>query len=269
MPATTWSKFGRVGMLALALALAASACKKNDASAADGGSMSSESGGNSLAFLKGFEGEIDGFVKDDKPGESQVPITVFIKGSKVRFDIPEKLGQSAGAGAGMLGPKAYALFDGDAKKLSLVSDSQKQVLVIDLNKSGEQLKGLGKPPEHGSGPNAPQMKLTKTGKWDTVAGYKCENWDVSSDHRLRFVGYAKDGSTEESRIEVTKIDKRTLASSQFEYPPTYRTIDLSQMLQGLGGLPGMPGGMPMPGMSGGFPIPGMPPHHNPHPAPPH
>jgi len=44
-----------------------------------------------------------------------------------------------------------------------------------------------------------------------------------------------------------------LPATDFEYPPTYTTIDLEQMLRGFGaGMPGMGG---MPGM------PPMPPHH--------
>jgi hypothetical protein len=69
---------------------------------------------------------------------------------------------------------------------------------------------------------------------------------------LRFVGYGNDGKTEESRVEVTKIDKKSLPDSEFTYPPTYKVIDLGQMLAGLGAMPGMPGGMP------------MPPHHGTH-----
>jgi uncharacterized protein DUF4412 len=233
------------------------------------------SSGASLAFLNGFEGEIDVVFKDSKPGEAPVPVQVYVKSSKLRVDIPEKIAQK-----NPLGAKAYVLFDSPAKKVYVVSDAQKQALVIDLTKSGEQLKGLqgiGGPPSHGGGaPQGPATQLVKTGKFDTVAGYKCENWDVMSDHRettacvaqegaswfsipmtgvpterlwmaelldgkhfpLRLVIYAPDGVTEKSRIEVTKIDKKTPAASQFEYPSSYRVLDLAQMFQGLAGLAG-------------------------------
>jgi hypothetical protein len=164
------------------------------------------------------------------------------------------------------------------KKVYIVSDTQKQVIVIDLNKSGEQLKGFGggsPSPSHPGGQEGPKTTLTKTGKWDTVAGYKCENWDIASDHKegtvcvaqegvswfsvpmtgipterawmaelldgkhfpLRFIAFEKDGTTEESRIEVTKIDKKTLPASEFEYPPSYKVVDLAQMFAGLGTYP--------------------------------
>ena len=72
---------------------------------------------------------------------------------------------------------------------------------------------------------------------------------------LRFIGYEKDGTTENGRVEVTKIDKKALGDDKFTYPPTYKVIDLSAMMQGLGGIPhGMPHAMP------GIP-PGMPHAH--------
>jgi hypothetical protein len=279
-------------LLAASLALASFGCKKSNPAGADGGTTSStgdNAGANAAlaSFLNGFEGEIDAFAKDNKPGATPTPISVFVKAGKLRFDVPEKL--VGNKGASLLGAKAYVIFDSAAKKVYVVSDAQKQVLVLDLNKTGEQLKGVGggggMPHPGGGAPQGPTSKLVKTGKYDTVAGYKCENWEVQSDHRegsicvaqegvswfsipmtgiptehlwmvelldgkhfpLRFIGYEKDGTTEESRLEITKIDKKTLPASEFEYPPTYKVVDLGQMLAGLGGMPGMPpGGMPMP-----------------------
>jgi hypothetical protein len=273
--------------------------------ASDGGSLAA--GGDSLALIDGFEGEIDVTAKGDKPAEAPVALGLLIKSGKIRVDIPEGLTKS---GAGPLGAnaKGYGIFDSAAKKIDVVLDSSKQVIVIDLNKVGEQMKGLSAPaePEHGNAapPKETPPKVTKTGKYDTVAGYKCENWDVASDHRqgtvcvaeegfswlslpmaalngvptehmwmaelldgkhfpLRFVGYGPDGVKETGRIEVTKVDKKTLPASDFEVPPTYAVIDIGQMFRGLGamgGMGGMPGGMGrMPGgMPSGYP---MPPHH--------
>jgi hypothetical protein len=288
-----------LAVLSIALLLGASACGKVKAvaNASDGGSGGGASTGSDspLAFLNGFEGEIDAVAKENKPGAAPTNLSVFVKSGKLRFELPEELAKGS-----PFGQKAYVIFDSPAKKINVVSDAQKQVLVIDLNKSGEALKGLGGGPPHPGMPNGPgedkgpPTKLTKTGKYDTVAGYKCENWDVTSDHRegtvcvaqegvswfsipmtgipteklwmaelldgkhfpLRFVGYAKDGTTEESRLEVTKIDKKTLPASEFEYPPTYMVMDLAQLFQGLGGLGGMHGG---PHPTPPHPAP-MPPH---------
>src|SRR6185312_3753901 len=77
-------------------------------------------------------------------------------------------------------------------------DSSKQVIVVDLDKVGQDFKGMA--PPHGGGPAgggaappANPPKVTKTGKFDTVAGYKCENWDVASDHREATACVAQDG----------------------------------------------------------------------------
>ncbi len=294
-------------LLATCITLATFGCKKSNPEGAEGGVASSDTPAANVlgSLLNGFEGEIDILAKDNKPGSSPTTLSVFGKTGKLRFEVPEKLAGSHGAA--MFGPKAYVIFDSPAKKLDIVSDAQKQVMVIDLNKSGEQLKGVGSSPSMphaggGSEPKGPPTKITKTGKYDTVAGYKCEYWDVASDHKegtvcvaqegiswfsipitgiptehlwaaelldgkhfpLRFIGYAKDGTTEENRVEVTKIDKRSMPDTEFTYPPTYKVVDLGQMLAGLGAMPGaMPGGMP-----GGYPgmPPGMvmPPHPVPH-----
>ena len=268
--------------LVLVVLCASPACNKLKGQSADGGGDdggAATSGTSPLAFLGGFEGEIDGFTKDSKG--TQVPIVLEIKSSKVRFEIPEHMSKGA-----PFGDKAYVLFDPGAKKMWVVSDPQKQAIVIDLNTSGKTLQGFGGAGPHGPGaPSGPPQKLTKTGKFDTVAGYKCENWDISSDHKegtvcvadegaswltipmtgipterawmmdlldgkhfpLRFVGYAKDGATEEGHIEVTKIDKKPLADTLFQVPAGYKTIELDKMLAGFG-------------VPGGFPIPHIPPH---------
>jgi hypothetical protein len=270
-----------VALIALIALSASTACNKLKGQSADGGAGAEGGAADSpLAFLGGFEGEIDGFTKDSKG--TQVPIVLDIKASKVRFEIPEHMAKGT-----PLGEKAYVLFDPSAKKMWVVSDVQKQAIVVDLNTSGKALQGFGPPGAHGPGaPSGPPPKVTKTGKFDTIAGYKCENWDISSDHKegtvcvadqgaswlsipmtgipteqawmlelldgkhfpLRFVGYAKDGTTEESHIEVTKIDKKPLADTLFQVPAGYKTIDLDKMLQGFG-------------VPGGFPIPHIPPHH--------
>jgi hypothetical protein len=298
-------------LITLAL-LGSSGCSKLKAMVGgdSGATADSEGGpraaaGDTLA-LDGFEGEIDVTGKGDKPGEAPVSLAVLIKEGKIRVDIPESLAKS---GAGPLGSnaKGYGILDSAAKKVYVVLDSSKQVIVIDLNKVGEQVKGLTPPspaprPEHGNAaPKEAPPKVTKTGKYDTVAGYKCENWDVTSDHRegtvcvaqegfswlsfpmaalngvptehlwmaelldgkhfpLRFIGFGPDGVKESSRIEVTKVDKKTLPATDFVYPPTYAVIDIAQMFGGMGAMGNMPrgmGGMPG-GMPSGYP---MPPHH--------
>jgi hypothetical protein len=245
-------------------------------------------------LTSGFEGEIDAFTQ--KAGGPQTPLTVFLKGDKVRFELPEDMAKHAGQ---FLGEKAYGIFDSAGKKLYVVSDAKKQAVLIDLN-SGKPLGGFGPPGAHGPGaPTTTPPKLTKTGKFDTVAGYKCENWEITGDHKegtvcvaqqgvswlslplsaipserawmaeladghhfpLRFIGYQKDGATEDTRVEVTKIDKKSLQDGEFQVPPGYNVMDLEKMFAGIPGMPpGMPPGMAMPPgfPSGGFPPGGRP-----------
>ena len=281
--------------------LAAGGCKKENpatGAAADGGSAAAPAaaapGEPVLALLGQFEGEIDLSMTSHEERPTPAPpvaMNLFIKSGKVRADVPEKLGGGSG-----LGPGAYFILDAAAKKLEIVSNVQKQVFVIDFNTSGDKLKALGGGAQHGPAHVEPKTTVTKTGKTETVAGRKCEDWDVVSDHRegtacvaeedvrwfqiplsgfpskhawaaalldgkhlpLRFVGYGKDGSTEQNRVEVTKFEKKSLPATEFEYPATYGVSDFGQLFAGLAGMRGgMPGGMP-PGMPGGMP-PGMPP----------
>jgi hypothetical protein len=316
------STAGFVAAVAIVLAAGGTGCNKAASSAAgtgdgEGGTVAAgAAGGDTIPALEGFEGEIDVTAKGGKPTDTATPLAVMVKSGKARVDIPEALAKSAGPMAA--NAKGYGIFDSAAKKVYVVLDPSKQVIIIDLNKIGEQAKTFNPPGNHGEkggGPPATPPKITKTGKFDTVAGYKCENWDVASDHReatacvaadgfswltlpmsaldgvpteklwmadlldgkhfpLRFVGYEKDGTTESGRVEVTKIDKKPLPDSDFQYPPTYAQVDLEQMIRGFAAMqgmgmgaqgmspmmPGMPG-RPMPGMPPGMPMP--PPHKPP------
>jgi hypothetical protein len=221
-----------------------------------------------------------------KPGAPQVPLSVLIKSGKVKLEIPETLAKgAAGSPLGDKGYVIYdsagkkITLVSDAKKEAIVMDLNTTTKAL----SGFSPPGTPGTPTKPGAPATP-TKVTKTGKTDTVAGYKCEYWDIVSDHKegtvcmgddgpswlsipmtgipterawmlelmdgkhfpLRFIGYGKDGTTEDNRIEVTKIDKKSLADTEFQVPAGYKTIDLEKMMQGLGGMPGMPGGMPVP-----------------------
>ena len=278
-------------------ALATTACSKPQASTdGDGGGSTATSaaptgpgllGGPTLSMLtSGFEGEIDGF--SQKAGGAQTPVSLFFKGDKVRFDVPEDMSKGA---EHFLGNKAWGIYDTAGKKVTVVSDEKKQAIIVDFN-NGKPLGSFGPPGSHGpGGAQSTPSKVTKTGKTETVAGYKCEDWDISSDHKegticvaeqgvswlslpvsalsgerawmaelvdgkhfpLRFLSYAKDGATEESRIEVTKIDKKSIDDAKLQVPAGYNVLDLDHMFAG--GMPGMPPGMMPPGAFSGMHIP--------------
>lgn len=275
-------------LAAIAASASTSSCNPFKLGSSDAGVDAGVSLGGPLAFLDGFEGEIDAFTKENKPGAAQVPLTLSLKSNKVRFEIPEALTKSAGGapGGSPFGEKGSVIYDGGAKKVWLVDDAKKQAIEIDLNSAGgaKSFPGFSPPSPGGhgspSGPTVPPPKVTETGKYDTVAGYKCELWDITSDHKegtvcvatqglswlqipmtgiptqsawmlklldgnhfpLRYVAYGKDGSTEENRVEITKIDKKSLPDSEFQVPAGYKVIDLEKMFSSFG----MPSGMPMP-----------------------
>ncbi len=264
----------------------------------DEGGVSSISGDtpSALSLLNGFEGEIGVTVKGkglkaDKP----INLVLDVKSDKLRVELPAGI-----EGAEQFG-KVYAIFDSPAKKLFVVLDEKKQVIVIDLNKSGEELKGM-KPGggHHGpSGTPPTPPKITKTGKTDKVAGYTCEIWTIENQDanakekgkaevciaeqgvswfhipmtgvpaEYSFMSEMLDGkhfplrmvmfdatNVEEGRVEVTRIDKKSLDASVFVPPPTYQQMDMAQAIGammggGMGGRPGMPPGMG----PGGKPLP--------------
>lgn len=249
---------------------------------------SAVAGGSSLPSLDAFQGEIDLTAKENKPDAVPTPFAILVKGSKVRFDLPD---MAARAALQMVGPKPYVVLDTPAKKLSVVSDERRQALVIDLDKADalRSIPGASGPHRPGVAPPKNPAHVTQTGKFDTVAGRKCEEWDVATDRResticvaeedasflhlpstglpgerqwlvqvfdgrhfpLRMVTYRKDGVTEESRVEVTGIEKKELSPGAFEYPATYHVTDMAQMVQG---LMGMASGLPA------FPMPPARPH---------
>lgn len=276
-------RFALALSVAIAVPLASVGCKKSSTTSADGGaaagSASPAGSGAGLSILSGFEGEIDVVAKGGMGGKNGAPqnLAVLVKSDKVRLDIPEGLGEKGGpSGAG---GKSWVIYDAPAKKLMMVNDAQKQAIVLDLNQK-DALKmsplGGGKP---GAG-SSPPPKITKTGKKDSVAGYTCEEWEISNDKNekgtlcvasegaswfhlpslglptehawmselldgkhfpLRFVDLGTENK-EKGRIEVTKIDKKALQPSQFEVPAGYKVMDLGQMFQH--GIPGMPSGLP-------------------------
>jgi hypothetical protein len=227
-----------------------------------------------VAFIT-FEGEIDVTAHEAKSKEPPVDLALQIKNGKIRGDIPDKLSRQ---GASPFG-QGYFIIDPMAKKVMIVNDPRRQAFVFDLGKNADALKNLGGPPRPGAPPKVPPT-ISKTGRFDTLAGYKCEDWDITAEKRtatlcvadqdapwlhltgvempgemhwvgelldgrhlpLRFIGFDKDGTTEEGRVEVTKIEPKKLSVEDFEVPAGYQTMDLQKMMQGMAGM-GHPPGM--------------------------
>src|SRR5215472_8971047 len=202
----------------------------------------------SLAFLGSSEGDIGIALKGKAAGKSPnetVNTDLLVKNAKLRFELPKETGPQAQANPLSQG---YVVVHTPDKKLYFVMDAQKQAIVVDLNKAGQQVKSVSTPPHLPSAhaePPPPPPKVVKTGRKSTVAGYTCEDWEITSQDNskadvcvaqegpswfslpitgiptehlwaaelldgkhfpLRFIGYDKAGA-EEGRAEVTHIDK--------------------------------------------------------------
>jgi hypothetical protein len=273
-------------VLVSTLCLVTSSCKKADPAAAGAASASPGQAAPAAAAgsLSGFEGDLTIAATSAKEKRPIPPFNVTVKGAKMRFELPEGM-----EGAPKLGRHSYAIVDAPAKKLYTVVDEQKMVMVMDLDKMGEQLKEMkAKTPGADTSSKTPP-KITKTGHSDTVAGISCEDWDIVSakgekgrvcvsnesasflsipslglqsedlwakevfdgQHLpLRMVSYDAAG-TEENRLEVTKIERKPVDDSVFAVPAGYRTMDFSQLMAGVQGM--------LSGLGGNKPGSGMPP----------
>jgi hypothetical protein len=283
------------------VAVALHGCKGKSSGGADGGAAAATAPAesNPLAMLNGFEGELSFALKDvskNRPTPEVTQVLLQIKNEKVRAELPQSIGSKPV-------PKGYAVLSAPEKKLSVVMDEQKQIVVVDLNAMGEQLKSFGAGMPKGtkaSGdkhePSKPPPKVTKTGVTDKVAGFSCENWEVAEESRkvatlcitdqsaswfrlpltgipteyawalelmdgkhfpVRMIGYDSKTGAEQGRVELTKLEKKTLAASLFDMPAGYKVVDVGSMLAQLGGMgamgaPGAPGAQ-----FGGFAPPGL------------
>jgi len=227
------------------------------------GSPPSSSAAASPLALGGFEGEIALLAKGK---EKPFAFKVLVKGTKLRFDLPEDL-----QGATPFG-KLYVVMNAPAKQLFAVVDAKRQVISINLETMGDQMKslrGAGAPAEHA--PKVPPPSITKTGHHDTVAGRDCEDWEIKSDKgetvricvanegaswlQLPSVGLPAehawaaglaDGQhlplraitldargKETGRLEITKLEKKAVPDASFEMPAGYATVDIAGAMQGL------------------------------------
>ncbi len=277
-----------LSILGFAGAVALTGCSKLKAmkGGGDGGAGESAGGGGLLSALKPspLEGAVDVSIAQKNKAKPEPPMNLHLemKPEKIRIDFPTAPpGQKSELD--QLGT-GYAVINSAEKKIYVVMDKEKQVLVIDLNKKFEGPKMPSTPnAKSAGGTPTDNTKVTKTGKIEKVAGYDCEDWDIQSEDGskatvcmakalsfislplsglaglggmapgggiggkaglmaqlfsgsfpLKMVSYDKVG-TEEADIEATKIDKKTIDDARFAIPPTYKTMDLEQMLGGMGG----------------------------------
>jgi uncharacterized protein DUF4412 len=198
-----------------------------------------------LTFLSGgpFEGDITMSITHE--GKPPIVSVFEVKGEKVRFN--------------MASPRpevSYSIVDFGTKQMMAVSDAKQTVMLMSMDGMGAMANvGAPKKPFH----------PVATGKTDVVAGYSCEVYRVDSDEEkdeacvskgihfpqmepganrwladigdnvfpLRSVRTDAAGK-EKSRMEVTKIEKKSLNDSVFAAPPGYKTMNMEDMMKGRG-----------------------------------
>lgn len=252
---------------------------------AEGGAPTSGGGGGGvLSFLSSpFEGEITMNVTSKGAGGPRTMV-FGIKSPKVRIDA------SGGVAADnpVLAKGMVIIADPPAKKAYMLMPSAKQAMLIDFEKAKAARVASGKP---GTVLNEPP-KIEKLGTKEVIAGYECENWKVTSTKSradmcvsegikwvdltdlgmanpeiglaiaasdanrfpLRVVAYDA-ANVETTRMEATKIEKKTLDPNAFVVPPDYKVMDMTAIMGAFpGGMPGAPGAPPglPPGIPPGF-----------------
>jgi hypothetical protein len=250
------------------------ACQHADsgaAAASDGGAGATSSaataspGAAGGSFASGFEGAITMHVTTSRGAED---LTFFTKAGKLRVDTPAHNNEMA-----------HVVFDPSTNKTLVIMDNQKMYMEMDRPPVGGIPPGMpGGGPGAAATPHAPPQ-ITKTGKHETIAGMDCEDWTskdasgkvgaICAAKGIAFFDFAAmapgrsegaawidqlrseqyfplravdtDASGKEvSRMEATKIERKSLDDSLFVPPAGYHPMVIPQM----GGAGGMPPGMP-------------------------
>lgn len=215
-----------------------------------------------LPALDGFEGELDFAAAGTfaKGSPSPVVVPVLVRADKLRFDPPAPEDNAGGS----------FLIDSPGKRFFVLNAARKQAILFDLTADH------GKPP----GPHP----VLRTGRKASVAGFACEEWEVSPDaeQKRETVCVAEKSATffavpvsngmlatrgwlaevfdghhfplrlvtfdktgaEIGRLELIKIERMPEDPTQFSVPESFQTIDLAQLMQGRGAL--HEGSPPMP-----------------------
>ncbi|MBX3234290.1 MAG: DUF4412 domain-containing protein [Labilithrix sp.] len=218
-------------------------------------------------FAPDFQGEVTmKMTSATKPGAGPSNMVVGIKKPKYRIDMTTP--QSASAGS--------LILDLPTKKGWVLMHQPKMAMELDLDKA-KSMKGLpGMPKTVSPAPSSPP-KVEKTGRKETIAGYSCEVWNVTSDGKrselcmaeglswidmsdvgmagpevaftavaseanrfpLRVIAFDAKGA-EEMRMEAQKIEKKPLPDTSFVPPADYTRVAMG----GLPAIPGLPTALP-------------------------
>ncbi|MGM0547239.1 MAG: DUF4412 domain-containing protein [Bacteroidota bacterium] len=198
---------------------------------------------SNTATAQDFEGIIHFELADmTQQGMGEVPY--MVKGNKGRMEISHQ------------GQKSAMIMLPDESKIVMVIEQMQGFIEMDTNEEGEQTEDID------------DSDLNKTGETKTIAGRKCEVWEMNSEDGTFEVCMAKglgtfmmpqtemqqqqapdwakqfweDGAMPLEIVEVengnqsvkmkaTKIEEKSLSDDLFEVPDDYR--DMSGMMQGM------------------------------------
>jgi hypothetical protein len=176
-------------------------------------------------------------------------VDYFSKGAMLRME-PEQAAKGRGGGV--------VIQDNNSKKMIVLMDAQKSYMEMPIRNASVEGDGRG-----GKKARAEQKaKVTKTGKTETILGYSCEQYLVKSGQSemevwitkdlgpffgmvgpgggtavwekeaktqggfpMRVIGKDKEGK-EDYRMDVTKVEKKTLSASLFAPPSGYKKMDM-------------------------------------------
>jgi hypothetical protein len=264
------------------------ACSKVKSLVLGGSDGGSSSGGSFLGKLSGqFEGEVAmQITMKDASGSMPSEIVIGIKQPKYRVEVtqgaPKAVVGKPPEGAFLVDAdqkKAWVLVPSTQMAMAIDLASMKPPTEAS---SPDQPAATRTIPAQL--PAEPPV-IEKTGTQDVVAGYTCELWNIKTKTSRAEVCVAEDitwidlgslgwsspqlalaalasganrfplravlfdgAGTEVSRMQATRIEKKSLDSARFTVPPEYRVIDMQGMLGGFGGLGagGLPGALPHP-----------------------
>jgi hypothetical protein len=240
--------------------VATAACKKSgDAAAADGGAAGSSPGVLATvasALGLGFEGDVTMHTTSSH-GPPQ-DLTFHVKGQKLRVDVPEQRGE-----------QAHAIFDQSTNKILVVMDTQKMYMELDPSAAQAHAAAAHAPATVTETGKHETVAGTDCEDWDIVeasgkrasvciakglaffdfgggmrpgGGESASAWmdELRAKKAFPLKAVETDATGKEiSRMEVTKIEKKSLDDSLFTVPAGYRSM--SAMIPSLAGHAGVPG----------------------------
>ena len=187
-----------------------------------------------------FEGKLT-MVMDATTLPKPVTMTYEIKGQKARFSMPS---------TNPALPSGDVIVDRAAQKSWLVIDERRTVFTLDSGKVIAEMSGASQ--------MTPSTAVEKTGQFDTVAGYRCEKWEITAgaDHISACVieglsiagpggdsGVAEQGAfplraiqtdasgTVVKHTEVRKIERAAIDDSRFQFPSEYSVEDVLKVIE--------------------------------------